>query len=175
MAKLADISIRTVERPDLQLLRTIARTTFTEAFSARNSASDMNNYLAVSFSPEKLKAEFENPESLFFFAEESPEVAGYLKINWGTAQTEALLKNALEIERIYVLSAYQGRGIGKALFEKACSIAREKEMDAIWLGVWEKNTAALQFYRKNGFVVFDKHLFRLGDDEQTDLLMKLKI
>lgn len=175
MAKLADISIRTVERPDLHLLRTIARATFTEAFSARNSASDMNNYLAVSFSPEKLTAEFENPGSLFFFAEAGPEVAGYLKINWGAAQTEALLNNALEIERIYVLSGYQGRGIGKALFEKACSIAREKEMDAIWLGVWEKNTAALQFYRKHGFVEFDKHLFRLGEDEQTDLLMKLEI
>jgi len=44
-----------------------------------------------------------------------------------------------------------------------------------WLGVWEENHRAIQFYAKNGFVTFDKHVFTLGDEQQTDLLMKLKI
>jgi ribosomal protein S18 acetylase RimI-like enzyme len=46
-------------------------------------------------------------------------------------------------------------------------------VDYVWLGVWEKNLRAIQFYKKNGFVEFDQHLFILGDDPQTDIMMKL--
>ena len=34
---------------------------------------------------------------------------------------------------------------------------------------------AINFYKKNGFVEFDKHVFKLGNDEQTDIMMKLKL
>jgi hypothetical protein len=36
----------------------------------------------------------------------------------------------------------------------------------------EKKTRAIKFYKKNGYVEFDKHTFVLGEDEQTDILMK---
>ena len=45
----------------------------------------------------------------------------------------------------------------------------------IWLGVWQENPKAIQFYTKNGFEVFDQHVFKLGDEEQTDFLMRLFI
>jgi ribosomal protein S18 acetylase RimI-like enzyme len=45
----------------------------------------------------------------------------------------------------------------------------------VWLGVWEQNHRALQFYKKNGFVPFDTHIFKLGNDEQTDIMMKLEL
>jgi ribosomal protein S18 acetylase RimI-like enzyme len=61
------------------------------------------------------------------------------------------------------------------LFQKAVEIAQSHQMDFIWLGVWEKNEKAIQFYLKNGFEVFDKHIFKLGVDLQTDLLMRLKL
>ncbi|MCO6491931.1 MAG: GNAT family N-acetyltransferase [Phaeodactylibacter sp.] len=169
------VSIRLAEAPDLPALRDIARLTFAEAFSARNTASDMDKYLDESLSLEKLAAELAHPESLFFFAEFNGRVIGYLKVNWGKAQTESLPEFALEIERIYVLAEYHGKSVGKKLFEKAFQLAQQKKMEAIWLGVWEENTKAIRFYRKHGFVEFGKHLFRLGEDEQTDVLMKLKL
>ena len=169
------ISIRLAEKHELETLREIGRATFAEAFSARNATSDMDKYLNESFSLEKLEAELAHPESLFFFAEFNGQVIGYLKVNWSEAQTESLLDNALEIERIYVLAEYHGKNVGKKLFDQALQLARQKKMDAIWLGVWEENTKAIRFYRKHGFVEFGKHLFRLGEDEQTDILMKLEL
>ncbi len=169
------ISIRPVNKPDLDKLREIGKATFIEAFADDNTASDMANYLEEKFSQEQLTAEWSHPESLFYFAEAEGQVAGYLKVNWREAQTEQLLENALEIERIYVLSEYYGKGVGKALFNKAYAIAKEKMMDAIWLGVWEKNARAVAFYRKNGFVKFGAHPFYLGDEKQTDILMKLEL
>jgi ribosomal protein S18 acetylase RimI-like enzyme len=98
-----------------------------------------------------------------------------LKINRGEAQTEKKEDNSLEIERIYVLEKFQGRRVGQMLFQKAVEIAKLNQKDYIWLGVWEKNEKAIQFYLKNGFEVFDKHIFKLGVDLQTDLLMRLKL
>jgi ribosomal protein S18 acetylase RimI-like enzyme len=100
---------------------------------------------------------------------------GYLKINFGASQTELKDNEALEIERIYVLQAFHGKKLGQALYEKAISIAKEMKVKYVWLGVWEQNHRALQFYKKNGFVPFDTHIFKLGNDEQTDIMMKLAL
>lgn len=54
-------------------------------------------------------------------------------------------------------------------------MAKDIKADYVWLGVWEENPRAISFYRKNSFVEFDKHIFVLGDDEQTDILMKLEL
>lgn len=97
---------------------------------------------------------------------------GYLKINLGQAQTEKLDLDALEIERIYLLKAFYGQKVGQLLYQKAIDIAHEIQASYVWLGVWEENYRALKFYEKNGFIAFDKHKFWLGDDEQTDLMMK---
>ena len=74
-----------------------------------------------------------------------------------------------------MLKTYQGKGVGKLLYEKALYCARQKNADYVWLGVWEENHRAIRFYKKNGFAEFDKHNFKLGDDDQTDIMMKLNL
>ncbi|WP_345106638.1 GNAT family N-acetyltransferase [Mucilaginibacter panaciglaebae] len=76
------------------------------------------------------------------------------------------------MERIYVLKEYHGKKAGQFLVEKAINTAQQNRVDFIWLGVWEENHRAISFYQKNGFAAFDKHIFRLGDEEQTDIMMK---
>jgi ribosomal protein S18 acetylase RimI-like enzyme len=70
---------------------------------------------------------------------------------------------------------YHGKSVGQLLYDQAIKIARQKNADYVWLGVWEENPRAINFYKKNGFVEFDKHIFKLGNDEQTDIMMKLKL
>jgi ribosomal protein S18 acetylase RimI-like enzyme len=102
-------------------------------------------------------------------------VIGYLKLNFGQAQTELQDEKALEIERIYLLKEFHGKNVGQLLYDKALQIARQKNVDYVWLGVWEENRRAINFYTKNGFVEFDKHIFKLGNEEQTDKMMKLNL
>jgi ribosomal protein S18 acetylase RimI-like enzyme len=135
----------------------------------------MANYLKEGFSIEKLTREVNNVHSKFFFALDKDRVIGYLKLNFGESQTELKDSKALEIERIYVLNAYHGKKVGQLLYDKAIQVATELQVNFVWLGVWEENQRALRFYKKNGFIEFDKHIFKLGDDEQTDIMMKLQI
>jgi len=169
------IEITKVKQEDVLKLQYIGRQTFFETFSEVNTEADMEAYLKESFAEEKLRMELENINSRFFFAKLEGEVIGYLKINQGDAQTEEIADDSLEIERIYVLRQFQGKKVGQLLYDKAIKIAREIGKNVIWLGVWEENFKAIRFYEKNGFVVFDKHFFRMGDDEQTDIMMKKEL
>jgi ribosomal protein S18 acetylase RimI-like enzyme len=160
---------------DVEKLQVISRSTFAQTFYEHNNAEDMKAYLDTSFAIDKLIAEISNPNSEFYFAIENEIIVGYLKVNTGTAQTENKDASAFEIERIYVDQAYLGKKIGQLLFEKAIDLAKVKKASYVWLGVWEENHRALAFYKKNGFIPFDKHIFRLGNDEQTDIMMKLEL
>jgi ribosomal protein S18 acetylase RimI-like enzyme len=169
------IEIRKITIDNLVQLQEIGRQTFTETFSSSNTEENMKTYLEEGFSVEKLTTELQNPESEFYFASLNETVIGYLKINFGQAQTEPQVEKSLEIERIYVLQDFHGKKVGQLLYEKAIEIAKNKKVDFVWLGVWEENNRAIQFYTKNGFVAYDQHIFTLGADEQTDIMMKLEL
>jgi hypothetical protein len=169
------IEIKRISSNDVVALQNISSQTFIETFATVNTPENMTSYLTEEFSLEKLSSELINPNIEYYFARIGEEVIGYLKLNIGRAQKELQNENSLEIERIYVSKEYLGKQVGQLLLGKAIAIANDKKLDFVWLGVWEKNQRAIRFYEKNGFVVFDEHLFILGDDKQTDLLMKLKL
>lgn len=169
------IDIKRVTVSSIGQLQKIGRQTFSETFSAGNTEENMKRYLEEGFFTEKLTAELDNPNSEFYFALLEGNVIGYLKLNFGHSQTELKDDKALEIERIYVLKEFHGKKVGQLLYEKAMQIARHINADYVWLGVWEENPRAINFYKKNGFVEFDKHIFKLGNDEQTDIMMKLQL
>jgi ribosomal protein S18 acetylase RimI-like enzyme len=170
-----NIAIREVTIDDIIELQKISRQTFSETFAASNTEANMTKFLETGYSMEKLETELKDPGSAFYFAVDNDHVIGYLKLNFGESQTELKDDHTVEIERIYVLKDYHGKHIGQLLYEKAIQVARQKNAEYIWLGVWEENPRAISFYRKNGFVEFDKHIFKLGDEEQTDIMMKLKL
>lgn len=166
------IAVNRVTLNDIDQLQKIGRQTFSETFSAGNTEENMQKYLQDGFSIEKLEKELNNKNSEFYFALIDDNVVGYLKLNTGQSQTEMQDRKALEIERIYVLQEFHGKKVGQVLYEKAMQVANEKKVNYVWLGVWEENPRAIRFYQKNGFVEFDRHIFRLGDDKQTDIMMK---
>jgi ribosomal protein S18 acetylase RimI-like enzyme len=169
------IEILKVSINDVESLQIISRDTFAQTFTEHNNPEDMEVYLNTSFAKEKLLRELNNPNAEFYFAKDGEKVVGYLKVNTGEAQTEQKDADAFEIERIYVDAAFLGKKVGQLLFNKAIEIANAKKAAYVWLGVWEENHRALAFYKKNGFVPFDKHIFKLGNDEQTDIMMKLAL
>ena len=166
------ITITKADVEHLAIVQQIGRETFFETFAEANTEADMEKYLAENFSNAKISAELDNPESQFFVAWRSEDPVGYMKLNTGHIQTELQDPASLEIERIYVKSAFHGQRVGQLLYDKALEIAGFEQKKYIWLGVWEENLKAIRFYEKNGFVAFDKHIFKFGEDEQTDTMMR---
>ena len=153
-------------------LQEISRQTFFDAFASVNEEEDMNHYLEVNLSIEQLTIELNNPSTSFYFAKNSKEILAYLKLNEADMQTEKRNIPSMEIERIYVRKEFQNRGVGQFLLDHSIQITKDKQLNLIWLGVWEHNVSAIRFYERNHFQFFGKHSFMLGSDEQTDLLME---
>ncbi|MDU6039834.1 MAG: GNAT family N-acetyltransferase [Clostridium butyricum] len=158
---------------DIEKIKYISEKTFYETFSNENTKEDMENYLKENFSYGQVESEIKNKGSRFYIVQNNEEVVAYMKINFDKAQTETGHDNTLEVQRIYVLQEYKSKSIGKMLMKKAIEIGKNNNLNYIWLGVWEQNINAIKFYEKQGFEKFDTHIFKLGEDEQTDNLMKL--
>jgi diamine N-acetyltransferase len=156
-------------------LQAISRQTFFDAFGEVNTNEDMNHYLEVNLSIEQLTSELNQAATSFYFAKNEKEILAYLKINEADGQSEKRAMPSMEIERIYVRKEFQNRGVGQFLLDHSIQITKDKQLKLIWLGVWEHNVSAIRFYERNQFQFFGKHSFMLGSDEQTDLLMELKL
>jgi len=170
-----NVTIQKITLNQVKALQAISRLTFYETFAEVNTEENMSRYLENDLSIEILSAELSNPNSEFYFAFCENEVIGYLKINLESAQTEQKTTNSIEIERIYVKKSFLGMKVGKSLMEYAFELAKQKQLDFVWLGVWEENHRAIYFYRQFGFEEFDKHIFMLAEDAQTDTLMRKKL
>ena len=170
-----NITIKQISLIDVEELQFISKQTFFETFAKENSENDMKRYLDENLSLDTLKKELLNTKSKFYILSLNQKTIGYLKLNFGEAQTELKNNTSLEIERIYVLKEFHGKNMGQLLHNKALEIATKHSIKEIWLGVWEKNKRAISFYKKNGFIEFDTHVFKLGNDEQIDIMMRLKL
>lgn len=163
--------IKKVTIADIQDLQQISGETFSEIFGSQNSTENMEKFLNKAYAEEKLRSEIENKNSNFYFLIVNNQVAGYLKVNEGDAQTEQVADNALEVERIYLKQNFQHQGLGLILIKLAEELARKKNKANMWLGVWEKNYQAQAFYKKDGFKRVSQHTFVVGDDPQTDFIL----
>lgn len=157
---------------DFSALRELSIRTYYETFAHLNTKEDMEAYLEGAFNADRLTKELNDKNSEFFFLYYNNQLAGYLKLNETPSQTDINDSESLEIERIYVCGEFQGAGLGRFLMDKAIEKAVERNKKYAWLGVWEKNEKAIRFYKKNGFYEIGTHTFVMGEDAQTDYVMR---
>lgn len=167
--------IRECTIDDLYILKEISYNTYDDTFKPFNTPENMSAYLESAYNIEKLKIELQDKNSKFYFIYVDDDLGGYIKINENEAQTDIHDPNALEVERLYIKKEYHGMGLGKVLMEEAIDIAKSRGKSHIWLGVWEKNYNAQKFYKKFGFYQIGSHPFVMGDDEQTDLILRKEL
>ena len=120
--------IRKVEMADVEVLAKIAKQTFRETFAHDNTEEQLQEYFEEAYSLRVLSIELENPESeTYFVLNEEQEICGFLKINWGQAQTEPVeMDKSFEIQRIYVKKEFHGAGFGKEMFSFALDQAKSR-------------------------------------------------
>lgn len=169
------ITFKEIQSDELDLLQRMAEVTFRDTYAHLNDPKHFEEYIVEKLNTQQLATELSNHESLFLFGLHAGEKVGYLKLNFGAAQTETTLPNALEIERIYILQSFQGKGFGRLFLDQAKAVARENDLQHLWLGVWEENPKAIRFYEKNGFKKFGEHIFKVGPEEQIDYMMMLSL
>jgi ribosomal protein S18 acetylase RimI-like enzyme len=114
--------------------------------------------------------------SEYYLASHQNEILGYLKVNITEIQTKIQKSSALDIELICLSGENQEKKmIGIMLYDKAIKIAKQKNVEYVWVGIFSENPGAICFYRRNGFQVFDKHIFKSGDGEKVYIFLRRKV
>ncbi len=171
---MSEIKIVQVGINEAELIAIISRETFYDTYAAENTAANMAKFLTQQFSKSMLMAEVGAPGNHFFLAYKEGVVAGYLKLKEAT-HLQIIGEEAIEISRIYVCKPFIGKSVGKALLAAAIDFAKENAKECIWLIAWKENKRALEFYQKNGFEIFAESTFVLGNDLQSDWVLKRSI
>lgn len=171
----SNMNIRYGTIEDAKRLAEFGAKAFYDSFANDNTEENIRLYLKRTYSPELQLSELINPDVVFLIAELEDETVGYVKINLKNRDDSVRGIRIIEIERIYAAKEHIGRGVGKLLMQASIQEARQRDYDSLWLGVWEKNPRAIEFYKKWGFKEVGTHVFMLGDDTQRDFIMELKL
>lgn len=173
------IAIRPVQPDMLDTLVVLEQQTFTETFRDTYSREDLETFLNDKKSPAAIKREMQQEGTRYYICYHGDTPAGFLKVNLDKQPDDKdrtiLPPPVVELEKIYVLQAFQGFKLGKALIHHAYAVAREHGAKYIWLGVWEHNTKARNFYEGEGFERFGEHSFLVGSQLDTDWLYKKQL
>jgi ribosomal protein S18 acetylase RimI-like enzyme len=165
-------AVRCATVDDASLLAELGARTFYDTFVNDTGPEDMAAYLAASFGPEIQAGELADPQSAFFIAETDGAASGYAQLRAGETEVCVSGTKPVELVRLYVSQQWLGRGVGHALMRACVEAARRAGHKTMWLGVWEHNVRAQRFYRKWDFKVVGDHIFKVGSDPQTDLIME---
>jgi diamine N-acetyltransferase len=169
------MNIRYGTTNDAKLLAELGAKTFYDTFAKDNTPQNIASYIKELFSSEIQLNELSDPDIIFLIAELDGTPIGYAKLRMNSKDESIKGMNPVELERIYALQEYLGKGIGKELMKASIKEAKERGCESIWLGVWEKNQRAIDFYRKWGFKEVGTHIFNLGEDPQNDFVMELEL
>lgn len=160
---------------NVQKLHKMIVDTFWDTYRGSSADKNIADYLQNSYSSAQIATQLEQSNCAFYFIMKDGKVAGYMKLNFADAQTEAYDGDSVEIEKLYVLPAFKRQGLGRKLLDFAETTANQDHAEYLWLGVWSDNDKALAFYHEIGFKQTTTHTFDLGNDPQTDLVMVKKL
>ncbi len=160
---------------DVPALSALLSRAFRSTFGSDNTPNDMEQYVERSFSPAQIRSELEDPSCTFMLAfagSSDNEPIGCAKLKSGSADPAIKGSNPLELERLYVDRGVLGKGVGAALMRACLEEAAARGHRTLWLGVWQHNPSAIEFYQRWGFTRIGTHEFLLGSDRQIDIVME---
>lgn len=169
------IVVREATETDIPSLQQVAISTYQDTFAQFNTPENMQAYFDQAYNLKTLTDELHEEKSKLFIACEDDRILGFARLRQYDEVRHLLGENTIELQRLYVLTTAQGKSIGKLLMEKSLTFASAHHYEWIWLGVWERNFKAQEFYKKWGFEKFSEHTFWQGDDPQIDWLLKKKL
>ena len=170
-----EVSIRRATEVDVPLLSVLATVTFYEAYFEQDDPHDLSNYLTENFSQEVIAEAVDSPDSTFLIAFRGEQAVGYARLRDGDPHESVANKNAVELQRIYLVERQWGKGVGEILLERCIAEAKRMGKEVMWLGVWEENRRGLSFYAKHGFARVGTLTFPYGDSVGINAVMQIEI
>lgn len=164
------VQIRRALTTDAKLLSELSAVTFFDTFYGTCTDEDMQQFLTKYFNEEQVNEELREANDFYFIAFIYEKAVGYIRMKEEESDVPGIKdQKGIELKRLYVLKEYHSKKVGAALMEFVLQFAADNGYELVWLGVWEHNERAKNFYKRFGFRDTGyKHPFPIGNTPQTD-------
>jgi diamine N-acetyltransferase len=146
-----NIDIQLIQPEHLRLLHAICIDSYSQNFAHHWEEGGLENYLDDVFGAQKLRTELLNKSILYYVAFMEEQPVAFMKLNLASNLPGLNTDEGLELDKVYILPAFKGKGIGKILLDKAFETAKINKKKVFWLCVIDTNKEAISFYEKTGF------------------------
>lgn len=167
-----DLNIRPLGPEDAPALALVGQATFLETYATVLPAADIQAHCVHEHGEARYAGWLARPGYDFWGAEVAGlgGLVGYVML-CGPDLPVATGPGDLEIKRIYLLSKFQGGGVGARLMGAAMEAARTRGAGRLWLGVYGENASAISFYARQGFTRAGDRKFQVGANTYDDWVL----
>lgn len=171
----SELVIRRATRDDVDALVPFAQQAFRDAYRLLDDPADIEAYVTGHFTTEAFFSILEDASSTLFVATLGNQLAGYAHLARSVAPPCVTGPRPIELARIYLRHDAIGRGHGAALMRHVFSEARRQACGTVWLGVYDRNVRAREFYRRWGFRDVGTKGFLFGGRIYADPVMAAEV
>jgi diamine N-acetyltransferase len=143
--------LRSATASDIRLLEKLGRETYHQHFSQIWSSSGLEQYLQKHFSVDVLEEHLHAPFIKYLIAVADEQSIGLVKLKFDQQIPAPPFDKGLEIEKIYLLKGYTGKGFGTMILDRLIRKAKSAREVFLWLDVLKSNVEAKKLYERHGF------------------------
>lgn len=151
LQRCSGVELRDARHADLPLLVELAGVAFYEAYIEFDDADEIREYVEKNFTPDYFAEAIRDARTRLEVLADSARLHGYLLLRDCAGPAFVGGNRPLELARLYLRGDQKGRGYGRRLIERVFAVAEQGRFDCIWLQVYDRNVAAMNFYRRFGF------------------------
>lgn len=160
--------IRPATPDDAAPLARFAAQAFTDTYRGLDDEQEIADYVAEHFAVEVMAGVIADPACTTLLARVADELTGYAVLRAKPAPACVSGAAPLQLWRLYLGQAFTGRGLGAQLMAAVRAEARRRGARTLWLGVYDRNVRAVEFYKRFGFAQVGTSEFLFGGRIYSD-------
>lgn len=168
-------AIRAAGPDDAPVLAELGARAFTEAFGYLFETEALTAYLHEEYSVSTLEAVLSGSQYRLFLMELGEEAIGYVGLKRDSAHPFIHASHQWQMQRLYLLQAYIGHGLGPLLMKHAIACCRAHAPLSLWLEVADVNPRGKLFYERHGFTAAGEERKQFAGDWFTVTIMRRDI
>ena len=157
MTSTPDIRIVPLREPEIPALIALARAIWHDHYPSIVGIAQIEYMLDQRYRAEMIRAQLGRDDVWWDALHVDDALAGFVACERGEAAGE------IKLDKLYVASHLQGRGLGTRLLRHAEQRAVSLGAHRIYLQVNRNNLSAIATYRRNGYAVAAETVFDIGN------------
>jgi ribosomal protein S18 acetylase RimI-like enzyme len=155
-----DIQYRKANFSDTIKLSILFKQVYISTYGVKGVSDEFANFITKQFSVERLESIILGDPGSLIVAEHQGNLVGVVEIQF-EKESPVNAITAPELNKLYILEWFCGKGIGQGLMAEAEKVALSRGATQMWLWVLESNVRAIRFYEKQRYEIIGHAPFQM--------------